>query len=132
MPAKAKAKRPPKPKYDCFKCPGYCCTYDEIQVTDFDLRRMAKGFGLTEAQVERRYTKKAADGSRIMRHRKDHIFESACVHFDTENRRCTIYEHRPKICRDFPGEPRCGYFDFMMWEREQQEDDDLIPIVELA
>jgi uncharacterized protein len=117
-----------KPLFDCSKCPAYCCTYPQIPVTLVDLRRLAKRFDLDVEEAERRFTKKAGDGTRIMRHRVDHIFPSACQFLDQENRQCTIYEHRPKICREFPTH-RCGYFDFMMWEREQQDDDEYVPVV---
>jgi Fe-S-cluster containining protein len=47
--------------------------------------------------------------------------------FDQDERRCTIYAARPGVCRKYPEEGRCGYFDFLKFEREQQGDDDFIP-----
>ena len=41
---------------------------------------------------------------------------------DEETRNCGIYEARPQICRDFPTQSRCGYYDFLMFEREVQDD----------
>jgi len=117
-----------KPTYDCSNCPAYCCTYPQIPVTPADVRRLAKGFDIEPEQAERRFTKKAGDGTRIMRHRVDHIFPTACQFLDQEKRQCTVYEHRPKICRAFPTH-RCGYYDFLMWEREQQDDDEYVPVV---
>lgn len=32
-----------------------------------------------------------------------------CKHFDTEARKCTIYEHRPLMCRDYPYKSGCRY-----------------------
>lgn len=118
-----------KPAYDCLECPAYCCTYEEIPVSAYDVKRLARGLDLTPAQVERRYTKKGGDGKRVLRHRKDGIYPTACTFLDQETRGCTVYEHRPKICREFPSSHRCGYWDFMMWEREQQEDDEFVPVV---
>ena len=117
-----------KPTYDCSNCPAYCCTYPQIPVTPADVRRLAKGFDIEPEQAERRFTKKAGDGTRIMRHRVDHIFPTACQFLDQEKRQCTVYEHRPKFCRAFPTH-RCGYYDFLMWEREQQDDDEYVPVV---
>jgi uncharacterized protein len=117
-----------KPQYDCSNCPAYCCTYPQIPVTPADVRRLAKRFDLDPEQAERRFTKKASDGTRIMRHKVDHIFPSTCQFLDQDKRQCTVYEHRPKICREFPTH-RCGYYDFLMWEREQQEDDEFVPVV---
>jgi hypothetical protein len=31
-----------KAKYDCMKCPGYCCSYPVIEVKDHDALRIAK------------------------------------------------------------------------------------------
>ena len=122
---------PPRGKkitFDCAKCPAYCCSYPQIPVTLTDVRRLATRFDLDPEQAERRFTKKASDGTRIMRHKVDHIFPSTCQFLDQDKRQCTVYEHRPKICRDFPTH-RCGYYDFLMWEREQQDDDEFVPVV---
>ena len=48
-----------------------------------------------------------------------------CRFFDTEKRRCTIYTARPTICREYPG-GGCGYYSFLMSERNSQEDSDHI------
>jgi hypothetical protein len=41
---------------------------------------------------------------------------------DQETRACTIYEGRPKICREFPTQARCGYYEFLKFERDNQDD----------
>jgi Fe-S-cluster containining protein len=48
--------------------------------------------------------------------------------FDQEKRRCTVYEARPGVCRKYPDSPRCGYYDFLIFEREQQGDPDFIAL----
>jgi Fe-S-cluster containining protein len=126
---KKKKKKKEKLGFDCSQCMGYCCSYDEIPVTDKDLTRLATHFSLTEEQMEKKYMKKAKDGSRIMRHKKDHFFDSTCIMFDQEERRCTVYDARMKICRRFPDDNYCGYYEFMMWERENQDDDEFSPQV---
>jgi Fe-S-cluster containining protein len=116
-----------KPQYSCLKCPGYCCSYAEIEITRRDIARLARHFGIGYEQAEMRYTK--ADPKRnirMLRHRKDHIFESTCMLFDQEKRRCTVYEARPGVCRAYPDVPRCGYYDFLSFEREQQGDPEYI------
>ena len=65
--------------------------------------------------------------TRMLRHRKDRIFDSACMMLDQETRRCTVYEARPGVCRKYPDSSRCGYYDFLKFEREHQADDDFIP-----
>ena len=75
-----------------------------------------------------KFTKKGEEkNERVMRHRKDENFGSACRFLDQESRQCTVYEARPKICRQYPGEPRCGYYDFLSFERRAQEDPEFIP-----
>jgi Fe-S-cluster containining protein len=96
-------------------------------VTARDVRRLATRFGVDEATARRRYTKNGPDpGERVLRHRHDALFQSACRFLDPDSRRCTIYEHRPQACRDYPGTGRCGYYDFLSAERRRQEDPDLV------
>jgi hypothetical protein len=63
----------------------------------------------------------------VLRHKKDHIFKSVCVFLDTQERRCTIYDARPAVCRQYPESLRCGYYDFLSFERRRQCDDEFIP-----
>jgi uncharacterized protein len=113
-------------KYDCSKCPGYCCSYPVILVTKRDVKRMAKHFDMTEAQVEKKYLRDAHGYKRIMKRKKDKIFPRICQFFDTEKRHCTIYKARPEGCREFPGKGACGYYEFLKFERDAQEDPDYI------
>lgn len=115
--------------YDCTKCPGYCCTYDWIIVTKRDIQRLAKRFELSFDEAEKKFTKQVKGYGRVLRHRKDHIFKSRCQFLDPTERRCTVYEHRPAICRAYPEERRCGYYEFLKWERDHQEDKDFIPLL---
>jgi Fe-S-cluster containining protein len=114
-------------RYDCSKCPGYCCSYPRIEVKDRDLARLAKHFGLETAKAERKFTRWYEPGERILKHRKDEVYGSICRFFDTDVRRCTIYEARPAVCRDYPNGSKCGYYDFLKFERKHQDDPDFIP-----
>jgi uncharacterized protein len=115
--------------YSCLKCPGYCCSYAEIEITQRDIERLARHFGIDAAEAEARFTKADARKQiRMLRHKKDHIFASTCTLFDQEKRRCTVYEARPGVCRQYPDAPRCGYYDFLKFEREQQGDPDFIAL----
>ena len=109
--------------YDCLKCPGYCCSYPVIALKKKDVRRLAQHFGVSEAVAERRFTRADHGYKRIMKRKKDEHFGKICQFFDTETRRCSVYEARPSICREFPAEKRCGYYDFLDFERRHQEDD---------
>lgn len=113
--------------YNCAKCPGFCCTYPRIAVTEADLARLASRFGLELEAARRKFTKAGPDpGERIMRHREDVLFQTACRFLHPETRRCTVYEHRPRACRAYPGSGRCGYYDFLAAERRRQEDPELV------
>src|SRR5262245_2466761 len=114
-----------KLRYDCSKCPAYCCSYDEIAVSKFDLRRLAKHFGLEEQVAKKRFTK-ISDGQVVLRHKKDKIFGTVCMFLDSKTRRCTVYDARPKVCKAYPEFPTCGYYEFLTWERRQQGDDEFI------
>jgi Fe-S-cluster containining protein len=114
-------------RYDCSKCPGYCCSYPRIEVKDRDVKRLARHFGLDVAEAEKRFTRPYEPGERVLKHRKDEIYGSICRFFDTEVRRCTVYEARPQVCREYPNGTRCGYYDFLKFERKHQDDPDFIP-----
>src|SRR5919199_3748956 len=97
--------------FDCSKCPAYCCAiYERVQVTKHDLNRLAKHFGLTTEAAQKRYTKiEKSTGERVLRRKRDTIFEKACMFLDRETRGCTIYHARPAVCRAYPARVRCTY-----------------------
>lgn len=112
--------------FNCAKCPAYCCSYDRIEVTKRDMLKIARHFGISYNQAEKRYTK-IAFKSRVFRHKKDHIFKQVCQFLDSETRQCTIYHARPAVCREYPDSLRCGYYDFLASERRRQDDPEFIP-----
>ncbi len=113
--------------YSCDRCPAYCCTYPRIIVKPADIDRLARHFGLDREAARRRFTKHGWEpGERVLRHRRDAIFDTACRFLDRDSRECKIYEARPEICRDYPNRVRCGYYDFLAAERRSQEDPDYI------
>ena len=120
---------PVRVQYSCSKCPAYCCTYSDIEVGKRDVARLARHFGLDYERAEERFTKVDPEsGVRLLRHRKDKIFDSTCVFLDQEKRQCTVYEARPGVCRKYPDSARCGYYDFLKFEREQQGDEKYVAL----
>jgi len=114
--------------FNCARCPAYCCSYSRIPVEESDVRRLALHLGLTPEATARKFTKKGEEpGEVILRHQPDKIFGTICKFLDRETRRCTVYNARPEICRSYPGTARCGYYDFLCFERRAQEDPDFIP-----
>jgi Fe-S-cluster containining protein len=113
--------------YDCEKCPAFCCTYPQTPVTVRDLRRIARHLEIDIETAGRRFTRRGPDrNARILKHRSDNAFLTACHFLDSATRSCTIYQARPAACRSYPGTPRCGYYDFLSAERRRQEDPDLV------
>jgi len=136
--AKAPANPPPTspeppakpPLYDCAKCPGYCCTYPRIIIDDEDLERIAQHAKIKLEDARRRFTRSYQDGDTtemVLRHKTDTIYASVCRFLDTGTRRCTIYAVRPEVCRDYPHRRRCGYYEFLRFERRQQRNPDFVP-----
>jgi Fe-S-cluster containining protein len=118
-----------KANYSCSKCPAYCCSYPEIEVTPRDIARLAKHFGLQYSEAEERFTRyDAKEKVRELRHRRDRIFKTVCTFLDQKTRKCTVYEARPGVCRDYPDSPRCGYYEFLKFERAQQDDPKFIAL----
>jgi uncharacterized protein len=117
-------------QYNCAKCPGYCCSYPVISVTKYDIERLAKYFDVTPEVAEKRFTKSAHGYKRILRRKTDEHFGMICRFFDQEKRCCGIYPARPGICRAFPGGGRCGYYDFLSFERRAQEDPEFVALTD--
>jgi Fe-S-cluster containining protein len=121
-----------KLKYDCDKCVAYCCSiYDRVQVTPRDLRRLAAHFRLLPEVAAQRFTRMWGK-ERVLRRKRDEMFGRACMFLDQETRKCTIYHGRPAVCREFPVTTRCAYYDLIEFEREQQDDPDVVPLVTIT
>jgi len=124
-----------KPHYDCLKCLGYCCAiYERVEVSDKDIARLARHFKTTPEKARKKYTKQFSKGERILRRTADPIFGESCMFQDPVKRVCTIYESRPKTCRDWPTyglKDRCVYFDMLQFERKQQGNKAAAPLVDV-
>ena len=118
--------------YDCARCPAYCCSiYERVQVTKSDLKRLAAHFGVDLETAQRRFTT-TWQGEQILRRKADPIFGKACKFLDPATRQCTIYDARPLVCRNFPDRVRCAYYDLLQFERIQQGDDTVLPLVQIT
>lgn len=116
--------------YDCSKCPGYCCSYPLIALDRRDVDRLAKHHGMTFEEAQHAFTRTAHGRKFALRRKKDPIYGRICRFFDTRARRCTIYQARPSVCRSFPGEGRCGYYDFLKFERRAQDDPEFVALTD--
>ena len=81
---------------DCTACAN-CCRNSVVSVNKSEIENIARHIGSTPEAVARLYTVPDPDtpGLRILRSSKE-----GCIFLD--GNLCTIYEGRPKTCRDFP------------------------------
>ncbi|HEY0078464.1 MAG TPA: YkgJ family cysteine cluster protein [Pyrinomonadaceae bacterium] len=122
----------PRVYFDCSKCPAFCCAvYERVQVSKRDINRLARYFGVSVEAATRRYTKMHS-GERVLRRTKDTIFDEACMFLDPKTRGCTIYHARPQVCREYPSRSRCAYYDLLQYERGQQDDFGVVPLVQIT
>ena len=81
-------------------CTGQCCERFCMPIDptadDFDPARYDDGAQIAAMVIELEPEPK---GSKAW----------TCRHFDTESRRCGIYEDRPAMCRRYPNDGTCGY-----------------------
>jgi len=82
---------------DCLKCPAFCCrTAGYVEVSRNDIRRLAKFLGLTVREFEARHiVERNRKGSKRVKS------GFGTCQFLGENRRCTVYEARPRDCRGY-------------------------------
>ncbi len=85
---------------------------------------------MTFEEARSAFTKEAHGRKYAMRRKRDENFGKICRFFDAKNRCCTVYKARPSICRSFPGDGRCGYYDFLMFERRAQDDPDFVALTD--
>ncbi len=118
--------------YDCGKCPAYCCSiYDRVQVTKRDINRLARHFGVSYEMAELKYTRPYKN-ERVLRRKADPIFGQACKFLNPVTRQCCIYHARPAVCHEYPTTRRCTYYDLIEFERTQQDDPDVVPVVKIT
>jgi Fe-S-cluster containining protein len=123
----------PRVYFDCSKCPAFCCSiYERVQVSKRDLNRLAKYFKLSVETTARRYTKMWEGKERVLKRTPDPILGEACQFLDHETRGCTIYHARPEVCREYPDRSHCAYYDLLKFERRQQADPNVLPLVQIT
>ena len=78
---------------DCLSCASCCRTLGPA-IYDKDIERMAKALRIKPAEVVSKYLKMDEDG--------DYVFRSMPCPFLLSDNYCSIYEARPKACREYP------------------------------
>jgi len=129
--SKPSPQRRKRANYDCSKCPGYCCSvYELVVVDERDVTRLARHFQMDREEAIKKFTK-LHSGERVLRRKADPVLGSACRFLDLENRRCTVYEARPNVCRGYPPVSRYTFYDMLKFHRKFG-DDDTLPLVTIG
>jgi uncharacterized protein len=89
---------------DCLDC-GNCCRMLGPRVTDADVQRMAAALRMKPSAFAERYLVVDEDG--------DHIFRSMPCPFLGSDNYCSIYDSRPKACREYPHTDRPRMYQVM-------------------
>ena len=88
-------------KTDCLQCANCCKTTGPL-FTSADIERIAKHFRQKPQQFIDQYLRIDEDN--------DYVLKSVpCTFLDAENY-CTIYEVRPKVCREYPHTDRTKFY----------------------
>lgn len=80
-------------RVDCLSCANCCRTLGPA-IYDKDIDRMAKALRMKPSEVLATYLKIDEDG--------DYVFQSMPCPFLMPDNYCSIYEARPKACREYP------------------------------
>lgn len=78
---------------DCLSCANCCRTLGPA-IYDKDIERMAKALRIKPAEVVSKYLIMDEDG--------DYVFRSMPCPFLLSDNYCSIYQARPKACREYP------------------------------
>ena len=78
---------------DCLTCANCCSTTSPI-FRDADIRRIAKHLKMKESIFIELYLR--------LDEEQDYVLTQAPCHFLGPDNKCSIYEHRPLACREYP------------------------------
>ncbi|NAS32420.1 YkgJ family cysteine cluster protein [Flavobacteriaceae bacterium R38] len=88
-------------KTDCLKCANCCKTTGPL-FTNADIERIAKHFKLKPQKFIDQYLKVDEDNDHILK-------EVPCIFLGADNY-CSIYDVRPKACREYPHTDRKKFY----------------------
>jgi uncharacterized protein len=86
-------------RFKCTQC-GDCCTGEPgyVWVTSDEIVALAEAIGETDLQRFQRNHVRKVGVRRTLIEREN----GDCVFFDSEERKCTVYQARPRQCRTWP------------------------------
>lgn len=80
-------------KIDCLECANCCKTTSPI-FSDIDIDRIAKHLRIRPAELVKQHLHLDSDGDYVLN-------SSPCTFLGSDNY-CSIYDYRPKACREYP------------------------------
>ncbi len=86
---------------DCLECAN-CCRSLGPRVTDRDIERIASALRIKPQEVISRHLRIDEDN--------DYVFQSMPCPFLCADNYCSIYENRPKACREYPHTDRKKFY----------------------
>lgn len=86
---------------DCLHCAN-CCRLLGPAIYDKDIERIAKALRIKPSDVVEKYLRKDDDN--------DYVLKSMPCPFLLPDNYCSIYENRPKACREYPHTDRKKFF----------------------
>ncbi len=86
---------------DCLQCAN-CCQNLGPALYDRDIERIAQALRIKPSEVVDRYLRIDED--------KDYVFRSMPCPFLMPDNYCSIYEYRPKACREYPHTDRKKFY----------------------
>ena len=87
-------------KIDCLSCAN-CCKSLGPAIYDKDIERIAKALRIKPSEVVSSYLRVDEDG--------DYVFRSMPCPFLMPDNYCSIYDSRPKACREYPHTDRKNF-----------------------
>ena len=85
---------------DCLSCANCCRTLGPA-ITDKDIDRMAKAIRMKPSAFVESYLRVDEDG--------DYVYKSMPCPFLMDDNYCSVYEARPKACREYPHTDRKNF-----------------------
>lgn len=91
-------------KIDCLQCANCCKTTSPI-FRDVDVKRISKVLRMKEQQFVDQLLRRDEDGDLVLK-------QSPCTFLGSDNK-CSIYEHRPLACREYPHTDRKNMYQIL-------------------
>ncbi|MCE3037336.1 YkgJ family cysteine cluster protein [Helicobacter anatolicus] len=86
----------------CASCGGKCCTGESgyIFCSIAELQKICEFLKISFNEFTQKYVKKVGYNFSLIE--KRYLDGYACIFFDTETKKCGIYDVRPNQCKTFP------------------------------